>query len=353
MNQKTRTLVDGFKGYDETLFLKACDIGLNAAVAFIVLCRGTGRDKSTTSWSANSVTTYGSMGRTNAQKAVASLLEHEIIRYGDKSTPAKPRYKVNVNRPDDDWVWMPNGVIDGLVDMNTGEYTRSPLAQLKRCGDVKYLKVFFFLYKYHLLDSDGGIARDLIYEEYKVDHLNKWVACDFYLYGQGKRVINENHPIFRELKMSVEEFIEVFEVLLYDFKFVELVDYVFESNSIESDLVYPIKGKESIDSIVVDEGESYWHRQDQRLVDSYEAGGNIPFLEVESEVIQEHIYRDRKNVQIAREKGATIVPVSVRIRNAHIFGIYRMTFRPHTSSTQAWYGIINDNIDDVIELLNI
>lgn len=353
MIKKAKAPIDGFKGYDEDLFLKACDIGLSSAVAFIILCRGTGRDKSTTSWSANAVATYGGMGRPNAQKAVSNLLEHEIIRYGDSSTVSKPRYKVNVNRPEDNWVWLPNSFVDGLVDMETGEYTRSPLVQLKRCGDVKYLKVFFLLYKYHLLDSDGGLARDLIYEEYSMDHLKRWVACDFYSYRSIRREINENHPIFRELKMSMDEFLDVFDALVYEFKLIELVDYVFESSEIDSDLVYPVKGKEGIDSVVVDECVQYWHNQDQRLVDGYETGGNPLLLEVESKVIQARIYTDREKLQVARDDNRTIVPISVRMKSAHIFGVYRMTFRPHTSATQAWYGIINSNIEDVVDLLNI
>ena len=46
---------------------KACDIGLNAAVAYLMLARGTGGDQRTVGWSVNAIENRTGISRPNAK----------------------------------------------------------------------------------------------------------------------------------------------------------------------------------------------------------------------------------------------------------------------------------------------
>lgn len=342
----------GFNGYDEDLFLKACELGLNEAISFIVLCCGTGGDKATTKWSAKAIETHGGMGRVNARKAIASLLKNEIIRLSELSKPNYPQYKINIKKDREEWVWIPNSVITGVVDPSTGESLRSPLAQLKRSGDIDYLKVFFFLYKHHFLDPDGGVSRELIYIDYNFKHLKIWGAFSFYTHDAGSMMFNDQHAILRETGLSREKFLAIFHSLIHDYKLIEKVDYVFESKSLDSDIVYPVFGPSYTDNEVVEENEEYWNRLDEKLEVGFGALENDK-ISIENDVLFEKAHKDRGELFLAREYGEPIVPVIVSARSAHLFGIYRMKFRPHTRATQSWYGKVRGNIDEAIRYFNL
>jgi hypothetical protein len=92
--------------------------GLNAAVAHLVMARGTGRDNPTTQWSVHSIEQRAGISRPNADKAVKALLQRGIwkkIRYGQhpiyeaacgdqipgprqKNAPPQGRGKRQINR---------------------------------------------------------------------------------------------------------------------------------------------------------------------------------------------------------------------------------------------------------------
>lgn len=352
MNGDLKGFNKGFNGYDEDLFLKACELGLNEAISFMVLCCGTGGDRATTKWSAKAIESHGGMGRVNARKAIASLLKNEIIRLSDHSKPNYPQYKVNIDKGKDDWVWIPNSVITGVIDESTGEYLRSPLAQIKRSGSIDYLKAFFFLYKHHYLDPDGGISRELIYIDYDFKHLKNWGAFSFYTHDAGNVILNDQHEILRETGLSSDKFLSIFHSFIHDYKLIEKVDYVFESKSLDSDIVYPVFGPSYTDNEVVQESEVYWERQDTNLIVGF-GGLEDDSLSMEGTLLSEKAYEDRDELYLAREYGQPIVPVIVSARSAHLFGVYRMRFRPHTRATQAWYGNVRSNIDEAIRFFNL
>lgn len=81
---------NGFFAVDRRAWARTCDLGLNSAVAYLVLARGTGPDNRTTSWSDNAIEKYTglSWGRTN--KARAELKASGLYREDKGGT--KPRY---------------------------------------------------------------------------------------------------------------------------------------------------------------------------------------------------------------------------------------------------------------------
>ncbi|MGA8699462.1 MAG: hypothetical protein WB689_37675 [Xanthobacteraceae bacterium] len=68
----------GFFAIDRGAFRCAAVGGLNAAVAHLVMARGTGRDNRTTQWSVHSIEQCTGISRPNAAKAVKDLLDRGI-----------------------------------------------------------------------------------------------------------------------------------------------------------------------------------------------------------------------------------------------------------------------------------
>lgn len=80
-----------FFAVDRRAWLRACELGLNAAVSYLVLAAGTGQDQRTTFWSVNAVEKYTAIARGRADASVKLLIERGLIRLGD-GTRKHPRY---------------------------------------------------------------------------------------------------------------------------------------------------------------------------------------------------------------------------------------------------------------------
>lgn len=80
-----------FFAVDRRAWLRACELGLNAAVSYLVLAAGTGQDQRTTFWSVNAVEKYTAIARGRADTSVKLLIERGLIRLGD-GTRKHPRY---------------------------------------------------------------------------------------------------------------------------------------------------------------------------------------------------------------------------------------------------------------------
>ena len=63
----------GFFAIDHRCWAKACAAGMNAAVAYLLQARGTGRDQRTTSWSVQALETHTGISRSRAKTAIKSL----------------------------------------------------------------------------------------------------------------------------------------------------------------------------------------------------------------------------------------------------------------------------------------
>lgn len=79
-----------FFAIDHRLWPKVCGLGLNAAVAYLVLACGTGGDNRTTSWSVNAIEKRTNISRDKAIKAIKTLQFAGLIDKG--GSPRRPRY---------------------------------------------------------------------------------------------------------------------------------------------------------------------------------------------------------------------------------------------------------------------
>jgi hypothetical protein len=77
---------------DRWAWARVCGLGLNAAVAYLVLARGSGGDQRTVGWSVHAIETRTGISRPNAKKAVEVLKQNGFIRQLKGGT--KPQYYI-------------------------------------------------------------------------------------------------------------------------------------------------------------------------------------------------------------------------------------------------------------------
>jgi hypothetical protein len=199
----------------------ACDLGMNEAVAYLVLAQGTAGNNRTTSWSAESLHKYTGIAWVRAKAAIEHLVKAGLLCYGENHTPKKPRYELtspakaaaeryqaNVAALSDEercvlallsasrprLTKSLNGTIDrlaaaGLVKESgyrnfipvkppgeeskaqpsepiwlpntlvtgTSEGENAPIKRIRQTGDVWALRLLVDLYTGHNLRDDGGI----------------------------------------------------------------------------------------------------------------------------------------------------------------------------------------------------
>jgi hypothetical protein len=82
----------GYFAVDVHCLRYACQIGLNAAVSYLVLASGTGGDNTTTSWSTNSIENYTSISRGRAKDAIQQLVKSRLIQQLKSGT--MPQYRL-------------------------------------------------------------------------------------------------------------------------------------------------------------------------------------------------------------------------------------------------------------------
>jgi hypothetical protein len=71
---------------------RACGLGLNPAVAYLVLARGTGADNRATTWSVQAIETYTSVSRGPAHEALKALRRAGLVRVLREGT--RPKYRL-------------------------------------------------------------------------------------------------------------------------------------------------------------------------------------------------------------------------------------------------------------------
>src|SRR3954451_15934346 len=81
-----------FFAVDRRAWARACSLGMNAAVAYLVLARGTARDNRSTAWSVQAVEKYTSISRGRAQQALELLAKNGMIEVLREGT--RPKYRL-------------------------------------------------------------------------------------------------------------------------------------------------------------------------------------------------------------------------------------------------------------------
>lgn len=81
-----------FFAVDRRAWARVCTLGLNPAVSYLVLARGSGPDQRTTSWSVNAIEDRTNIARRRARKAIDSLVHAGLVRITKGGT--RPSYYI-------------------------------------------------------------------------------------------------------------------------------------------------------------------------------------------------------------------------------------------------------------------
>jgi hypothetical protein len=209
---------DGFFAVDRRTWERVCELGLNRAVAYLVLARGTGKTNRETAWSVMAIENYTGISRGRAHNAVSALVKDGVVRKLREGT--RPKYELvpwhllpaNDTRPvadaeesvikkvvltkeipvsqqgtlkrllkkgwliddgngrykiaprpgaDPDRIWLPNTLVTSAAAET------APIELVRQGQDVMTLRLLVDLYHAQNLRDDGGISRKITWEEYE------------------------------------------------------------------------------------------------------------------------------------------------------------------------------------------
>jgi hypothetical protein len=81
-----------FFAIDRRAWARVCDLGLVAAITYLMLARGSGEDQRTSFWSVNAIEKYTGIGRPRAKAAIRTLLDQGLVTCAGSTT--RPRYRL-------------------------------------------------------------------------------------------------------------------------------------------------------------------------------------------------------------------------------------------------------------------
>lgn len=147
-----------FFAVDQGAWATVCRIdSINAAVAYLILARGTLSDMRSTSWSVNAIEEYTGIARPRAQSAIKVLAEAELIE--QTKAGKRPAYRLSLPEAPT-WIWLPNSITDGA----SGE--TAPVERIRQTQNLGALRLFVDLYAAQDLEADGGVNWRQLREEY-------------------------------------------------------------------------------------------------------------------------------------------------------------------------------------------
>lgn len=275
----------------------ACEAGILPAAAFLVMARGTGRDNSTTAWSADSVARYARVDWRRAKRAINILMTEGLAR----QTKGGKRPIYELDRPSDecDLIWLPNSLVDGAGD------ELPPVARLRQAQDVGFMEAFIELYMLHDLPGDGGLPRSLVCFPFERTHI---CNCGPYrIYG-----FTESTKEFCSLWGPLEQFDDgdgndawTFIDTMARFGLLERINVLAEGTDPESEVLHALDGDE------------------HGLATDTAARGFTSSLP--------------QGFRLKADEHQYVVPVLNHLLDATVVGVYRLRYRPHTSRTGMWY----------------
>lgn len=282
---------------------EACKLGMNPAIAFLVLARGTGGDNSTTSWSAEAVRKNTGIAWVRADDAIKVLEKNRLASRAPKT--GRPSRKLSFPKDEDAVLWLPNSLVDGVGGKS------SPIERLRRTQNVAYLQSFVDLYGEHNLASECGLPRALVWQRFYRAHVFDHGQFRFYGFSSGGSSCYSKGPLERfqvdkkpEGEYPSWAFLETLERL----GILEVVHYVAEGDSSDSELKHALTGDELADEVkaaldgVIERFEGAWQAK-----------------KVESRSFD------------------YVIPAPRDYAPPAVVGIYRLVFRPWTSLTTTWW----------------
>jgi hypothetical protein len=363
----------GFFAVDRRTWARVCGLGLNAAVAYLVIARGTGKSNRESAWSVMAIENYTGISRSRAHDALSALMEDGVVRKlregtrpkyelvpwhlvpgsdprpplssyeqsaVDKALQGKKLHRWDTStladavkkgwliedgdgkysiapRPDTepDWTWLPNELVTGAA----GE--TPPIELIRQVQDVMTLRLLVDLYHAQNLREDGGISREFTYQKYErvqVGQQAQYIVWGFRYKHETVRWAGPTLCHRRDELTEAEEkagenpAVDFFQRMeqLVDLGLIEWVPHLFESDEPDAEIIHAV-GTAGSDSL-----------EDRIGLAAEEAG--LAML------------NDQQR-QYVDSLGPRLVPVLRHFANVAMIGVARLRYRPHTNLTAAWW----------------
>jgi hypothetical protein len=363
----------GFFSIDLGAFRYAAIGGLNSAIAYLTMARGTGRDNRTTQWSIHAIETRTAISRPNAKNAVQDLLKRGVckrIRTGKhpiyelvpgKQIPSGPftrdeqaaiaavrnkeplhpahqavaealtargifrqvskkTYEIDQAAIDalvePLAVWLPNALIDGVAN-------EVPAVELiRQTRNLHALRLLIELYAVQFLPHYGGVPHELLKGNCKRDKVGEQGA--FVVWGFRPTNMTAGRRLYRHFltgqyiprpdgKREDAGMVVAFWPAVETIKrlgLVEMVGMLLDGDDDAAEIIHPY---------AINGGEP-------AEFEVATAAENAAWeMLTEGQRIW-HEYNEYK-----------LVPVLKHIEKAAMVEIVRLRYRPHTAATAAWY----------------
>lgn len=376
----------GFFAIDRRTWAEACNLGMNAAVAYLVLAQGTSRNNRSTSWSVTSLRHHVGISWERGKPAIEQLIKAGIICHAPSHSKSKPRYDLpswaeiiaaNLERKraslsesdqrflaklrndgipakktfrleqdlermagwgvlyrqgdnysldfpptEPDVIWLPNTIVTGT---DRGE--ESPVRRLRSGGNVWTLRLFVDLYHAHNLRDDGGISPRVIREEYERKPAGRQGIFSVWAFRRGQQSISWTGPFAAHVQRpeKKDQNHPLWENLdqLQKNGLLTFVPHLWESDSKDAEVLHAY-GIEGIG------GE----QKEIEIGQAAHLAGQAMVLEAKVDGLS----------------GCYLAPVKYTLPNVQMVGVVRLTYRPHTSRTANWFAELNEKAPHWIQL---
>lgn len=293
----------GFFAIGKPQWAESCKLGLNPAVAYLVLACGSGRDNVTTAWSAEAVRKHTGMGWQRAKVALAEIDAKQSIVASVIRKGGNPTRKLVIPKDAEQLLWLPNALVIGVGN------EMPPVAKLRQSQNLEHLQTFIELYGLHDLAGDGGLPRSLVRTPFKREQI--CTQGQFVVHGFDRdkaRTCWAQGPLarFDKRKDGKESASWACLAALENMGLLQTVDYLAESDSPDAELLHALTGDDDAEKV----------RDAASFLASTLPGG----------------------YKYEAEKFDYVLPVLRHIGSPAVVGVSRLTYRPHTKLTGAWYG---------------
>lgn len=371
-----------FFAIDVRTWARVCELGMNPAVAYLVLACFSGRDNTHTAASVNAIETRTGIARSRASEAIQKLIAAGFVRQTQGGT--RPRYELAafaeipgaVPSPEElalhkqisegkspkvqqkaiaerllnrgwatgghyselragplpsaepELVWLPNALVLGAVNET------SPVERVRQTTDAMCLRLLVDLYSEQNLRDDGGVSRKVIYQKHertKVGERGEYVVWGFKTEGLhyvswNSRVTDPHHrepsAAEKQANPNANPGGDFFKRLtnLERLGVIEWTHYLCESEDAGAEIIHPLRWPVSG---APRSQRELWDLEAWITVAACDAGLRL----------------------LGRPDGESVkgylVPVLRHVERVAVMGVARLRYRPRTRNTSAWFAALN------------
>lgn len=371
-----------FFAIDVRTWARVCGLGMNPAVAYLVLACFSGRDNTHTAASVNAIETHTGIARSRASEAIQKLIAAGFVRQTQGGT--RPRYELAafveipgaVPSPEElalhkqisewkvpkahqtaiaerllkrgwatrephgawragplpsaepEWVWLPNALVLGAAN------EPSPVERVRQTTDAMCLRLLVDLYSEQNLRDDGGVSRKVTYQKHertKVGERGEYIVWGFKKSNQqwvswGSRVTDPHHrepsAAEKQANPNANPGGDFFKRLtnLERLGLIEWTHYLCESEDAGAEIIHPLRWPVS------------GTPRSQRELRDLEAWITVAACDAGLRLLGRP---DGESVE------GYLVPVLRHAERVAVMGIARLRYRPRTRNTSEWFAALN------------